>query len=124
MPALRSTQRSLGICRRLGYDESKVCVVVNRYQSADVLPLKDAESLLQAQIYWTLPNDYRLCAEALNRGVPVLIQNPTAKLSRSYSELAMKLSGIAVAPHMLNGATGGSRLRRLFRREKGVGNVS
>ena len=124
VPALRSTQRSLGICRRLGYDESKLCVVVNRYQSADVLPLKDAESLLQAEIYWTLPNDYRLCAESLNRGVPVLIQNPTAKLSRSYSELAMKLSGITVAPHMMNGATGGSRLRRLFRREKGAGNVS
>jgi pilus assembly protein CpaE len=124
VPSLRSTQRSLGICRRLGYDESKVCVVVNRYQSGDVLPLKDAESLLQAQIYWTLPNDYRLCAQALNRGVPVSIQNPTAKLSRSYSELAIKLSGLAVAPHTMNGAKGESRLRRLFRREKGAENVT
>ena len=124
VPSLRSTQRSLGICRRLGYDESKLCVVVNRYGSADVLPLKDAEALLQAPVYWTLPNDYRLCAEALNRGVPVLSQNPTAKLSHSYSELAIKLSGLAAAPHTLNGASGGSRLRRLFRREKGAGNVT
>jgi hypothetical protein len=88
-----------------------------------VLPLKDAESLVQAPIYWTLPNDYKLCAEALNRGVPVLSQNSTAKLSQSYSELAIKMSGLA-APHSLNGASGGSRLRRLFRREKGAGNVS
>jgi pilus assembly protein CpaE len=123
VPSLRSTQRSLGICRSLGYDESKLCVLVNRYLSADVLPLKDAEALLQAPIYWTLPNDYRLCAEALNRGVPVLSQNSTAKLSQSYSELAIKMSGLA-APHSLNGASGGSRLRRLFRREKGAGNVS
>jgi pilus assembly protein CpaE len=124
VPSLRSTQRSLGICRSLGYDESKLCIVVNRYQSADVLPIKDAEALLQAPIYWTLPNDYRLCAEALNRGVSVLTQNPTAKLSQSYSDLAIKLSGLAAGLHIQNGASGGSRLRRLFRREKGAGNVS
>ena len=93
VPALRSTQRSLAVCRRLGYDDSKLCVVVNRYQSGDVLPVKDAEDLLQTPIYWKLPNDYRLSAASLTNGVPVAIEEPGSKLARSYSDLAKKLAG-------------------------------
>ncbi|HEX2723111.1 MAG TPA: P-loop NTPase, partial [Gemmatimonadaceae bacterium] len=76
VPALRSTQRSLGVCRRLGYDDSKLCVVVNRYQSGDVLPVKDAEELLQSPIYWKLPNDYRLSAASLTKGISIAAEEP------------------------------------------------
>ena len=116
VPALRSTQRSLAVCRRLGYDESKLCVVINRYQSGDVLPVKDAEDLLQTQIYWKLPNDYRLSAASLTRGVPVILEEPASKLAKSYTDLVRKLSGVA-AP---SGAarpqetSAGSRFRKLF----------
>ena len=126
VPALRSTQRSLAVARRLGYEESKLCVVVNRYQSGDVLPVKDAENLLQAPIYWKLPNDYRLSAESLTQGVPVTVQDPNAKLSRSYGELARKLSGATGPSSFSRSATpsGGSRLRKLFGSEKGARNVT
>lgn len=126
VPALRSTQRSLAVCRRLGYDESKLCVVVNRYQSGDVLPVKDAENLLQAPVFWKLPNDYRLSAAALTKGVPVSLEDPGSKLARSYAELAHKLSGSGVAsggfPRNRDGSAG--RLRKLFGSDKGVRNVS
>jgi pilus assembly protein CpaE len=93
--SLRSMQRTLGLCRRLGYAENKLCVVVNRYQSADVLPLKDAEELLKWPIFWHLPNDYRLCSAALTKGVPIAIEDPGSKLARSYRDLAIKLGGAA-----------------------------
>jgi pilus assembly protein CpaE len=126
VPALRSTQRTLAVCRRLGYEESKLCVVVNRYQSADVLPVKDAEDLLQAAIYWKLPNDYRLSAESLTRGIPVTLQDPDAKLARSYGDLARKLSGAGTPASLSRTSTpsGGSRLRKLFGSERGARNVS
>lgn len=125
VPALRSTQRSLAVCRRLGYDESKLCVVINRYQSADVLPVKDAEDLLQAQIYWKLPNDYRLSAASLTRGVPVTTEDPNSKLSRSYADLVKKLSGMSSGAFTrVHEVTGSSRLRKLFGTDKGVRNVS
>lgn len=126
VPALRSTQRSLAVCRRLGYDESKLCVVVNRYQSGDVLPVKDAEDLLQAPIYWKLPNDYRLSAESLTQGVPVTIQDPNSKLAKSYGELARKLSGTGGSGSFSRTSTSGSgsRLRKLFGSERGARNVS
>src|SRR5687768_9304978 len=124
VPALRSTQRTLAVCQRLGYDESKLCVVVNRYQSGDVLPVKDAEDLLQASIYWKLPNDYRLSAESLTQGVPVTVQDPNSKLARSYADLAKKLSGASSSGSYPRSATSGaSRLRKLFG-ERGARNVT
>ncbi|MGK2962501.1 MAG: P-loop NTPase [Gemmatimonadaceae bacterium] len=125
VPALRSTQRSLAVCRRLGYEDSKLCVVVNRYQSGDVLPVRDAEDLLQASIYWRLPNDYRLSAESLTQGVPVTIQDPNSKLARSYGELARKLSGAGGSGTFSRSTpSGGSRLRKLFGTERGARNVT
>jgi pilus assembly protein CpaE len=93
--SLRSTQRTLSLFRRLGYPDNKVCIVVNRYQSGDVLPLRDAEELLQRPVYWQLPNDYRLAAAALTKGVPVAVEDPNSKLARSYRDLAVKLGGAA-----------------------------
>ena len=126
VPALRSTQRSLAVCRRLGYDDSKLCVVVNRYQSGDVLPVKDAEDLLQTSVYWKLPNDYRLSASSLTKGVPVALEDPGSKLARSYADLAKKLTGSANASGgfaRVKEAQGG-RFRKLFGTDKGVRNVS
>jgi pilus assembly protein CpaE len=126
VPALRSTQRTLAVCRRLGYEESKLCVVVNRYQSGDVLPIKDAEDLLQAPIFFRLPNDYRLSAESLTQGVPVIVQDPNSRLAKAYGELARKLSGTGSSgPGRSRDTPGsGSRLRKLFGTEKGVRNVT
>lgn len=127
VPSLRSTQRTLGLCRRLGYDETKLCVVVNRYQSGDVLPLKDAEDLLQWPIFWKLPNDYRLSAASLTKGVPVSIEDPGSKLARSYRELAKKLGGVSSPVKdrsSTNGRPGGSRFRKFLGIEKGAGNVT
>jgi pilus assembly protein CpaE len=125
VPALRSTQRSLAVCKRLGYDDSKLCVVVNRYQSGDVLPVKDAEDLLQTQIYWKLPNDYRLSAASLTRGVPVTLEEPASKLARGYADLVKKLSGGSHSSGFRSAPeSGASRLRKLFGNDRGVRNVS
>jgi len=123
VPALRSTQRSLAVCRRLGYDDSKLCVVVNRYQSGDVLPVKDAEDLLQTSVFWMLPNDYRLSAASLTKGIPVALEDPGSKLARSYAELADKLAGPGTATgsfaSVKDAKVGqGGRLRKFFGTDK------
>jgi pilus assembly protein CpaE len=126
VPALRSTQRTIGVCRRLGYDDSKLCVVVNRYQSGDVLPVKDAEDLLQAPIYWKLPNDYKTSAASLTKGLPVVLDDPGSRLAKSYVDLVKKLNGSAGSggfPRLQDGG-GASRFRKLFGNDKGVRNVS
>jgi pilus assembly protein CpaE len=125
--SLRSTQRTLGLCRRLGYDESKLCVLVNRYQSADVLPVQDAQELLKWPIYWKLPNDYRLSAASLTKGVPVAVEDPNSKLARSYKDLAAKLAGTAGAHAGFAASRNGkgpSRLKQLLGIERRTGNFT
>ena len=76
VPALRSTQRTLALCRRLGYANDKMCVVVNRFQSGEVLSLTDATDVLKCDVFWKLPNDYRTSAGALMKGIPVAEFDP------------------------------------------------
>ncbi len=113
--ALRSTQRTLGLCRRLGYADEKLCVVVNRFQSGEVLSTADASDLLKAEIFWKLPNDYRTAAAALAKGMTISEGDPLSKLSVSFAQLSAKLGGSA-------GSVNGNgkphdespRLKRLF----------
>ena len=119
--ALRSTQRTVNLCRRLGYPNDKICIVVNRWQSGEVLSPADAEDVLKAEIFFKLPNDYRVASGALTNGLPVAEFEPGSKLAWAYTQLAAKLGGgdpakTNGAPHQ-NGA-GGSRLKNLFARKR------
>jgi pilus assembly protein CpaE len=120
VPALRSTQRSLAICRRLGYANDKMCVVVNRYQSGEVLSLSDATDVLKCEVFWKLPNDYRTAAGSLMKGIPVAEFDPSSKLAWSYGQLAAKLAGVGEVAR--NGAhrAGVRSLRALLGMKKRV----
>jgi pilus assembly protein CpaE len=114
--ALRSTKRTLELFERLGYPESKVSVVVNRHQSSDVVHATDVTSVLGRDVYFKLPNDYKACADALMKGVPVVRHASASALATGFGSLAAKLGG-AGAPASRNGdhRPSGSRIGRLLR---------
>jgi pilus assembly protein CpaE len=114
VPALRSTQRTLTLCQRLGYAADKLHVVVNRHHSGDMVSIADAIRVLGHEIFFKIPNDYRTLAAALTRGVPVAEQDAASSLARSYAGLAAKLDGGADGSHARNGSRSHSRLGRLF----------
>lgn len=111
---LRSAQRSLTLFERLGYPPERILVVANRYQSNDVLSLEDAEQALEHPVAATLPNDFRLCADAMTRGRSVIEHMPDAPLSRACLDLAALLGGAPPVP--LPAAPARFRLRDLFGR--------
>jgi pilus assembly protein CpaE len=118
VPALRAAQRTLAIFRRLGYPNEKLGVVVNRYQSGDVISPAEASDVLKADIYFRLPNDYRTCSQASTDGVPVGERFPETRLAQAYLQLAQKVSG---APESAGSPdTNGSRrsLRTIFSRKR------
>jgi pilus assembly protein CpaE len=115
VPSLRSLQRTLALCRRLGYPAEKLVVLVNRYKPDDVLTLKDASRVLTCEVATTLPNDYQLSSSALTQGAPVAQLAADGDLARAYARLAAKLfdgpTAVAIpAPDQ----PGGLRLGRLF----------
>jgi pilus assembly protein CpaE len=118
VPALRSAQRTLEICKRLGYASDKVMVVVNRFQLDDVLSIKDAEKVLGAEVFQSLPNDYQLSTSALTRGVSLAQADPDSKLSLAFDKLASRLGGASVEPAVVEAPIGRPGLRRLFVRRR------
>jgi pilus assembly protein CpaE len=118
VPALRSTQRTLTLCRRLGYPGEKIHVLVNRYQSSDVVSIADATQVLGQEIFFKLPNDYKTSAAALTKGITVAEQDGSSQLASGYSHLAARLNGRSASKgHDVNGASA-SRLGRLFHLRK------
>jgi pilus assembly protein CpaE len=118
VPALRSTQRTLSVFRRLGYLSDKLCVVVNRHQSSDVVTAGDAARLLSSDIFFNIPNDYRASTDAATDGVAITRRNPQSKLGLAYFQLAQKLAGGTLPERNRNTPANGStsRLRQLFTR--------
>jgi pilus assembly protein CpaE len=112
VPALRNMQRTVELCRRLGYADEKLCVIINRDQGGDVVSANDAAKVLGLKLFHRLPNDYQTVAAALTRGLPVSEQAPSSALARSFDALAGKLVGSGDLANT-NGHLGG-RLGRLF----------
>jgi pilus assembly protein CpaE len=114
--ALRSAQRSLNIFEQLGYETGKVQVVINRYNSNDVIGLEDAVKLLGRPVEHTLPNDTRVSNAAVAQSSSVVAHDSNSALARSYMALAAKLTGGAAAalPAKVGDARGSSRIGRLL----------
>ncbi|HEX6316782.1 MAG TPA: response regulator [Gemmatimonadaceae bacterium] len=117
VPALRAAQRMIGVFRRLGYPNEKLGVVVNRYQSEDVVSPSEAAEVLKAEIFFRLPNDYPTCSRASTDGVPVSTIAPQSKLAAAYRQLASRLSGVSEQDrHSANGSR--VTLRTIFQRKR------
>jgi pilus assembly protein CpaE len=113
--SLRRTQRVLTVFRRLGYGDDKVRIVVNRAHDADLLSLTDAREVLFAPIEFTIPNDFRGCADAATRGRPMVLSAPSSGVAAAVTQLARDVAGLPT-----NGKSGAplraTRLGRLLRR--------
>lgn len=93
VPSVRSAGRSMEIFRRIGYDETKVAVVINRYyKKALVTPASAARSLRLEQVH-TVRSDFKLVVKSLNEGNPLATIAPQAKVTRDLDRLAEAMSG-------------------------------
>jgi pilus assembly protein CpaE len=94
LPCIRSSQRVLSLFERLGYDQQKVQLVINRYVDNDEITVEDMEDTLEYPVYWKIPNNYNAVMTSINRGVPIQALPNSATLQHSFSQLARKLSGL------------------------------
>lgn len=94
LPCLRNVVRLL-----MTFDEDealrdKVKVVVNRVgQDSGQISLRKARDTIGRDIFWQVPNDYRVMVEVRNNGVPLLQHAPKAGITQSIGQLADALTG-------------------------------
>jgi len=94
VPAIRSAKRALDIFARLGYDRSRVKVVVNRYAKMPEFDLKQVGKVLETDVFATISNDYQAAISSINVGEPLVLSKAQSRIVLDFGNLASKLSGI------------------------------
>jgi len=94
LPCLRNVVRLMMSFKESGKLDEKVRIVVNRvgYETGQI-SLKKAQETVGREIYWQIPNDYRVMVEVRNNGVPLIQQAPKAAITQSICQLGDALSG-------------------------------
>lgn len=92
LPALRNCQRCLELFEKLGFNEDKVQILINRYMENDDINATDVEEVLGKSLFWKIPNNYFTLMSAINKGIPVSDVNPDSNVALSYKNLAMIVS--------------------------------
>lgn len=91
--AISNTKLYVDTMKALGYPDSNIRIVMNRDQPASGHLTKEfIENQMGISFYHSLPNDWELCAESISLGQSVVETNHKADLSRSYIDLAYKVT--------------------------------
>jgi pilus assembly protein CpaE len=110
--SLRGARRMLDALWKAGVAEDHVRIVAGRYGQARELPLKKVEQALGFPIPFQIPDAPAEVNAAVNKGVPVVLDRPRARVSKSFIKLATAIQEMYAA-HEANGRGG---LGGLFRR--------
>jgi pilus assembly protein CpaE len=94
LPCLRNVVRLMMSFDELPEIKDKVKIVVNRVGLDNgQISLKKAQETIGRDIYWQLPNDYRVMVEVRNNGVPLIEQAPRAAITQAIVSLSEALCG-------------------------------
>lgn len=109
LPCLRNVVRLM-----ISFDEweglkEKTRIVVNRVGlDAGQIGLKKAQETIGREVFWKIPNDYRVMVEVRNNGIPLLEHAPKAGLTQAVLGLAAALGGDSLEPEEGEAAAAGS----------------
>jgi len=77
-----------------GAGRDRVRVVLNRYKKIPGFGDEDIEKATDCKLLWKLPNNYQATAPAIDKGIPVSVQDGT-DIGRSFRALAAALASAA-----------------------------
>jgi pilus assembly protein CpaE len=92
--SLRNTRRAIEYLQTLGVPIERIRLVVNRHGQPKEVPAAKAEEALGTKIAHYVPDDAKSVNRANNNGVPVVLDAPSAKVSRSVAKLAFSVNGV------------------------------
>ncbi len=91
MIGLRNSRRVLEMLYEQGYSPDKISIVLNRSTLKGGVSVEDIEQHLGIPIAFTIPNDQGRATESVNRGVPLVIQNPRSQVARAMQQFGQLL---------------------------------
>jgi len=92
LPCLSNANKLLRTFRDLGFPpENNIKVVINRFLKKSDISTKDAETSIEKEIFWTIPNDYTTAVMSLNRGKALIQFAPKQEITNNFRKLATAL---------------------------------
>ena len=91
--AVRNARRIIDHFKELGVALECIRPVANSYREPKQLRIGQAEEALGMKILHQIPSDPASVNRAINAGIPVVLQRPGARVSRSIIELADSVNG-------------------------------
>ena len=92
LPAIRNIQRCVELFTKLGFDENKIHILLNRFMENDEISVKDIENTIGKKVFWKVPNNYITMMSSINKGIPVSIMNPDSNVAKNYRDLVFRLT--------------------------------
>jgi pilus assembly protein CpaE len=91
--SIKNIRLFLEVSEQLGYEGSKIRLVLNRADSALGIRVSDVEHSIGRKVDDTIVSDGRSVVYALNRGVPFFLSNREAQVSQDILRLARAVTG-------------------------------
>ena len=92
IPTIKNMNIGLDTLKRIGFDSSKIKLVLNRESAKTDISIKDVEGLLGRKFFHTIPNDFEACLTSIKSGIPLVESSNSKPIVQSYNQLAKKLS--------------------------------
>jgi MinD-like ATPase involved in chromosome partitioning or flagellar assembly len=92
--AVRNAQHYLAALGRMGFTPEQIKIVVNRHRkNAQSVSAEQIQQTLGARVYYTLPNRYAECMQALHQARPAVIYS--GDLQQAFLAFTKKVLGAA-----------------------------
>ena len=91
--SLRNVRRTIEFLLKLNVTPEKIRIVVNRHGQPQEVPSAKAEEALGMKISHFIPDDIKAVNRANNHGVPLVLDVPSAKISKCLLQLAQSVTG-------------------------------
>jgi pilus assembly protein CpaE len=88
MPAVKNIRMFLDVCDGIHYPKDRVRLVLNRADSTGGLRIQEIEESIQHKVASSLTSGGSLVTTSINRGVPFILSDPEAPVSRDVFDLA------------------------------------
>ncbi len=97
IPSIKNLKVGMQTLDLLSLAGSKLKLVLNRANARVKLDIKEVERALGLEANFPVPSDIAV-PQAVNRGVPVVLDSPKSPAARALEEIASKMMGVAPEP--------------------------
>jgi pilus assembly protein CpaE len=88
LPYVRDAKRLVRQLRALGYDDTKIRIIVNRYEKNGTIDIAEIEKAVGLKVSHTIRSSFSDVAQAINMGVPITEVNPNNAIVQVLRDIA------------------------------------